>query len=147
MALLSVFDPVFGNDFRRLQRHFFSDFDRAFSDFPENRSWAPRCDVKESDGVLTVHAELPGVSKDNIKVEYDKGYLTISGERNVEKKHEDGEKWHRIERSYGSFSRSFHIGDNIKPEEIKASYKDGVLEVTLPSPSAVKPEIKKIEIQ
>lgn len=143
MSLLS-FDPFFGNDFRRLQRQYFVDFDRT-TDEPESRAWAPRCDVKEVEGQLQVHAELPGVPKENIRVDYDKGYLIISGERSAEKK-EENEKWHRVERSYGSFSRSFKVGDYVKPEDIKASFKDGVLEVTLPSPNGSKPEPKRIEV-
>lgn len=153
MALLSAFDPFFGSEFRRLQRQMdgmFSDFERNVTtgggQQPEARNWAPRCDVKEVDGQIQVHAELPGVTKDNINVVLDRGILTISGERKYEKK-EENEKWHRVERSYGSFSRSFQVGDNINPDDIKASFKDGVLEVSLPAPHTVKPQVKQITVQ
>jgi HSP20 family protein len=103
----------------------FSDFERnavsSSSQGPEARGWAPKCDVKEADGKLVIHADVPGVTKENMNVALDRGILTISGERKHEKK-DESERWHRVERSYGSFSRSFNVGDSIKPEDIRASF-------------------------
>jgi HSP20 family protein len=151
MSLLA-FDPL-SRDLRRLQRQ----MENAFTSFekdlqsttgPEAHVWSPRCDIKEQEGQLKVHAELPGVPKEKINVELNNGILTISGERNVEKKEHEG-KWYRVERSYGSFARSFDVGGEIKPEDIKANYKDGVLEVCLPQPQMLKqaPQAKQITIQ
>jgi HSP20 family protein len=101
---------------------------------PLMRNWRPVCDVKETDQNLVVHAELPGVPKERVKVEFDNNILTISGERTYENKVE-GEKWHRTERSYGKFSRSIAMPEGVDPAQISATYKDGVLEVTVPKPA------------
>jgi len=105
--------------------------------------WAPSVDVKETDKEVIVKADLPGIKKEDIEVSVDKDQLIIKGERKMEK--EENEKdYVRVERSYGSFYRSFNIGVPIKEDEIKASYKNGVLEISIPKEEIKKP--KKIEI-
>src|SRR5690606_20987595 len=91
--------------------------------------WSPSCDVKETDTHFEVHADLPGIPREGIKVEVNEGVLTLSGERKQEKE-ETKDKWHRIERSYGKFSRSMTLPENVDPSAIDASYKDGVLVVS-----------------
>ena len=109
-------------------------------------SWMPRCDVTETEKDVVVHAELPGIQKENINIELKDNILTISGERKHEKK-EENEKWHRTERSFGSFVRSMMVPDGVTQEQIKAKFDNGVLEVTFPKPSTEpKQEVKKIAI-
>ncbi len=106
----------------------------------------PAVDVMEKDGKYLVHAEIPGLNKDDIQVEYQNGYLTIRGEKKFE--HEEKKKdFHRIERSYGRFSRTVEIPDEIKEDEIKAQYKNGVLELTLPMKDPAKSAARKIKIE
>jgi len=103
--------------------------------------WAPRVDIKENENSLVVHAEVPGMEKSDFNVTMKEGVLSISGEKKMEEKQE-GENWHRIERVFGRFQRSFYIPTEVDESKIKANYKDGVLSVTLPK----KEEAKKKEI-
>jgi len=129
-----------------------SEMDRLFDDFfgvtPARREnaqalWAPPVDVREDKDNYIIEAELPGMSKDQIHLELENNVLSIKGERNFERK-EEGENYHLMERSYGSFYRSFSLPKNVDGEQIGAEYKDGVLRVTLPKKEEVKP--KKVEI-
>ncbi|MEW6727126.1 MAG: Hsp20/alpha crystallin family protein [Bacillota bacterium] len=95
------------------------------------QGWMFPVDIKETPEAILVKAEIPGVSKDDIKVTFDNNVLTIRGERKSEEK-EEGANFLRVERKYGSFSRSFSVDVPVDQEKIKASYKDGVLEVVLP---------------
>ena len=92
--------------------------------------WLPSVDVKETEDALLVEAELPGIDKKDVKLDIKDGVLTISGERSYEKDVKE-ENIHRIERSYGSFSRSFSLPRNIDTEKVDATMKDGVLKVKL----------------
>jgi HSP20 family protein len=96
--------------------------------------WHPVCDVKENDKELTVHAELPGVEKDKVKLDINQNILTISGERNVVGRKEN-DRYHATERTYGYFSRSIALPDGVDPSTINATFKDGVLEVVVPKPT------------
>ena len=105
--------------------------------------WAPDVDIKETDKEIRIKADLPGMKKEDIDISVDEDQLVIKGERiEEEKKDKD---YVRIERSYGSFYRSFNIGVPVRSDQIKASYKEGVLELVLPKAEAKKP--KKIEIE
>jgi HSP20 family protein len=106
--------------------------------------WAPSVDIKETDKEIIVKADLPGMKKEDIEVSLDNNILTIKGEREFEKEEKEKD-YVRVERSYGSFYRSFNIGVPVKEDEIKASYKDGVLEIVIPK-AEVK-EAKKVEIK
>jgi len=106
--------------------------------------WAPSVDIRETDDALVVQAELPGIDKKDVNLEVKDGVLTISGERRYEKDVKE-ENVHRIERSYGSFTRSFSLPRNIDAEKVNAEMKDGVLSVRLPKRESAKP--KAIEIQ
>ena len=107
--------------------------------------WYPSVDVSETQGAFHIHAELPGVKKENIKVSVHDGVLTLSGQR--ESKHEEqSKKVHRIERSYGSFSRSFSLPENVSNETVEANFQDGVLEIDIPKEEAKKPKQVDVKI-
>jgi len=110
----------------------------------ERGSWFPEVDIKEDEQKITMRADLPGMKMEEIDVSVDNSQVTISGERKMEKE-EKGKDFTRIERSYGAFSRSFDLGIPVKEDEIKASYKNGVLEVMLPKAEIKK--AKKIEVK
>lgn len=106
----------------------------------------PAVDIEERDNAYIVRAEMPGMKKDDINVEYHDGYLTIKGEKKCE--HEEKKKnFHRIERSYGSFRRSVAIPEEIADEDIKGEYKNGVLELKLPIREPAKRKVRKIKIE
>jgi HSP20 family protein len=99
--------------------------------------WTPSVDIGENDNEYVVKAELPEVKKEDIKVNVDDGTLSISGERKVEKE-EKGTKFHRVERAYGRFERSFSLPDETDADKITSEYKDGILTVHLPKNPNVK---------
>jgi HSP20 family protein len=106
--------------------------------------WSPLVDIAEDDKEYLIKAELPEVKKDQIKLTVHNGVMTISGERTYEKE-EKGKKFHRVERAYGSFTRSFTIPDDADAAKISAESKDGVLLVHLPK--TAKPASKNVEIK
>ena len=108
------------------------------------REWMPAFDVSETEGELIVKAELSGMKVEDIDITLTDGLLTIKGERKMEKE-DKRENYHRIERQFGSFSRSLNLGVNVKADSIDAGYKDGILTVTLPKAEENKP--KKIEVK
>ena len=116
---------------------------RPRRDVPTARVWAPPVDVMEDEDKIFVKAEIPGMKKEEIDIEMTGDTLTIKGERKFELE-EKKENFVRVERSYGSFQRSFTIGVPVKAAEVKAGYKDGILEITIPKAEEVKP--KKVEI-
>ena len=99
--------------------------------------WAPNVDISETDTAYLIKGEIPGVNKEDIKVNLEDGLLTMSGERKQEKE-EKNKKFHRIERSYGSFMRSFRLPDNVDESAVKAEFKDGMLSITLPKSTQAK---------
>jgi HSP20 family protein len=108
--------------------------------------WVPAVDIYETPEKVVIEAEVPGVEKDNIKIEYSNGVLTIKGERKLEKEVKE-EDYHRLERSYGSFQRSFSIPSTVDPDKINAVYKNGVLKIELPKQEKAKPKEIKIEVK
>lgn len=106
--------------------------------------WSPSADISETDKEYLIRAELPGVRKEDVKVNLASGMITIEGERKQEKD-EKGEKFHRVERFYGSFSRRFLLPDNIKVDVVRSDYKDGVLSIHIPKIEKEKP--KQIPVQ
>ncbi len=127
------------------------DMDRLFKSFfsqaPEEREgfWAPIVDIEEDNENIMVHAELPGMKKDDIRVSVHGNTLSISGERKHEAETKD-KTLHRIERSYGKFVRTISLPTDVKADRIKATYKDGVLTVSLPKPESAKPKQIDVEI-
>lgn len=104
--------------------------------------WLPAIDVSKRDDQLVVHAELPGLNAKDVNVEVDNGTLTISGER----LQASGDAYHS-ERSYGSFYRAIPLPENVDPDQIKATFTNGVLEVTMPAPKAEQQGRRKIEVK
>lgn len=106
--------------------------------------WAPLVDIAEDEKEYLIKVELPEVQKDNVKVTTEGGTLTISGERKSERE-EKGRKFHRMERYYGRFERSFSIPDDAEGDNVKAEFKDGVLRVHLAKSEKARP--KQIEVK
>ena len=106
--------------------------------------WAPVVDITEDDKEYLIKAELPEVKKDAVKVTVENGVLTITGERKFEKE-EKGRKYHRVERAYGNFVRSFTLPDDADANKVNAEFKDGVLKVHVAKSEAAKP--KQIEVK
>jgi len=106
--------------------------------------WAPAVDIQETDKEYLVKAELPEVEKNDVKVTVQDNILTIQGERKQEKE-EKGKKFHRIERSYGTFLRTFGVPEEVEPTKVEAEFKDGLLKVHLPKTE--KPRVKAIEVK
>ena len=102
-------------------------------------SWSPSVDIFETEGEIVVKAELPGMERKDIALHLENNVLTLRGERKFEKETKN-ENYHRIERSYGNFSRSFSIPATVDEEKIRADYKDGVLQIVLPKKDQAKPK-------
>ncbi|MCF8031973.1 MAG: Hsp20/alpha crystallin family protein [Desulfarculaceae bacterium] len=111
---------------------------------PAEGAFVPSLDVKESEGAYVVSAEVPGLKPEDIKVEYNDGVLTLSGEKKQEIDEEQG-SWHVVERRYGSFSRGVRLPSEVDLENLKATHKDGVLTVSLPK--STRSSAKTIEVQ
>jgi HSP20 family protein len=108
-------------------------------------AWNPSVDVSEDKNNVIIKAEMPGMNKEDIKISVQDGVLTFKGEKKQEKEEKD-KNYHRIERSYGSFCRSFQLPTSVKSDKIKAGYKDGVLSIALPKAEEVKPKEIPISI-
>ena len=107
--------------------------------------WVPSVDISESDGEYQIKAEIPDVKKEDVKVTLEDGVLTIQGERKHEQE-EKGKKYHRIERSYGSFVRTFSLPDVIDEDKVKAEFKEGVLNLHLPKSEKAKPKAIDVKV-
>lgn len=126
-------------------------FEQAFGDVyggeeseeVASRSWTPAVDIAESDEALTLYVELPGLSKENVEITLEDNVLTIKGERRFERD-EAKESFHRIERAYGGFHRSFHLPSNVQADKVQAAFEAGVLRVDVPKQEEAKP--RKITI-
>jgi len=107
--------------------------------------WTPVVDISETDDEYLIKAELPEVKRDDVKVSVESGVLTLRGERKKEKE-EKGKKFHRIERYYGSFLRTFGVPDNVDETRVKAEFKDGLLNVHLPKTEKAKPKALEVKV-
>lgn len=107
--------------------------------------WAPLVDIAEDDKEYVIKADLPDVKKDDVKISVQDNVVAISGERKYEKE-EKGKKYHRIERAYGSFLRSFTLPEDADGAKIAAEYKDGVLQVHLPKSEKAKPKTIEVKV-
>ncbi len=107
--------------------------------------WAPSVDIIEDEKEWLLKADLPEVKKEEVKVTVENGVLTISGERKFEKE-EKAKKYHRIERSYGNFLRSFTLPDGADGSKVNAEFKDGVLKVHLPKGEKAKPNAVEVKV-
>jgi HSP20 family protein len=143
-----------------LMREMTADFDRMFGESPwpsfrwpflrrrriAEEAWSPKIDVFEKDGRLITKIDLPGMKKEDVKVEVTDGQLAISGERKSETE-EKGEQFYRCEREYGSFYRALPLPEGAKIEDVKASFTDGVLEVSVPLAARKEAAVRKVEIE
>ena len=135
MALLMKPEP-FSTDLHRL-------VNTLFEEGAASQRWVPAMDLVEADDHFILRADLPGLSESDVSIEVRDNALTISGERKAEQqKRERG--WYRVERSFGSFSRSLTLPDGVDPGAISASFDRGVLQVTIPKPEQRKP--RRIQI-
>ena len=107
--------------------------------------WMPTVDISETEGEYLIKAELPEVRKEDVKVTVENGVLTLQGERRQEKE-EKGKRFHRVERSYGSFVRSFTLPESVDESSVKAEYKDGALNLHLPKSEKVKPKAIDVKV-
>ena len=107
--------------------------------------WMPSVDITETDTAYLINGEIPGVSKEDVKVTIEDGMITMRGERKQEKEEKD-KKFHRIERSYGSFLRSFRMPDDVDESAVKAEFKDGMINVTLPKSGKSKTKLINVSI-
>jgi HSP20 family protein len=113
--------------------------------FQTPTAWAPRMDVYQKDGRLVVQTELPGVKKEDVQVAVEDGDLVIRGERKSESEVKE-EEYYRLERSAGTFYRRLPLGGAVEAGQIKATFADGVLEVTMPTPGPARPAATAIPI-
>jgi HSP20 family protein len=139
---------TFPSDMFSLQREMNRMFDSFFRGVDEpslfNSTWIPAVDVAEEDDAYVVKVELPGVNKDDVKITLESNILTIRGEKKAESEVKQ-KNYHRTERSYGSFQRSFTLPTTVKNDKIDATYRDGILTVALPKAEEAKP--KQIEVK
>lgn len=122
------------------------EIDRLFEASSSIEGLRPQFETKENENSIEITAELPGVTEEDINLSLSKGILTISGEKKSEEKKE-GETYYITERQYGSFSRSLKLPYEPEQDDIKASFKEGVLKVSVPKPKEMKPDVYKIPIQ
>jgi HSP20 family protein len=131
----------------RFNRLFNDTLARAFgNEEPSSRAWMPPVDIYETDDKLVLKAELPGINPNDVEVRVEDNTLYLKGERKFEKEVKE-ENLHRVERSYGSFSRTFALPGSIDADKVQAEYKDGVLTLTMPKREEAKPKTIKINIQ
>ena len=109
-------------------------------------SWIPSMDISETDNAVKLYAELPGVAKQDIKITVKEGVLSISGERKRQAEQEQ-EKFYRIERKFGEFCRQFQLTSKVDSSKVSASFKDGVLELTLPKREEAKAKVITIKTE
>ena len=148
MAIVRWTDPF--RDFAHLQdrinRVFADSYGRNDEGLTASGSWMPPVDIYQNgDHELVLKAELPDMSREHIDLTVDKGTLTIKGEKHFNQNVRE-EQFHRIERSYGSFSRSFSLPPTVDTAKVAADYKNGVLTVTLPLREEAKPRQIKVEV-
>ncbi len=125
---------------------FFDDFFNATALDERQQEISPRINVEENENEWVISAELPGVTKEDVKVNFQDGVLTISGEKKFEKEDKD-KNYHRVERSYGKFSRSMRISTPIVSDKIEAGYKDGILTISLPKAEEAKPKLIDVKVK
>jgi HSP20 family protein len=143
---ITRYDPF--RDLRMLQdevnRLFSSNLSRSFGDEGIARgAWAPTVDIYENKDQIVLEAELPGMNREDFELSIENNVLTLRGERRFEKR-DESDNYHRVERSYGSFTRSFTLPQTVSPENVAAEYKNGVLRVVLQKREEVK--ARRIEI-
>ncbi len=141
---LANIEREFNRMFNSFNRKFgFSNSDDDVMEY-ENAMWTPLADISEDDDNYTVKLDLPGVKKEDVKINYENGQLSISGERKQEREKKNS-KYHRVERSYGRYFRSFNLPSKIMEDKIDAEFRDGQLTILIPKSEEAKP--KQIEVK
>jgi HSP20 family protein len=126
----------------------FAPFFQAYGEGTVARPWTPPVDVVENENHLVFKADLPDVKPEDVEVTFEKGTLILKGKREFERKEGNGNGgYHRIERSYGSFTRAFSLPETVDPEKLTADYKNGVLTVTIAKKEVAKPKSVKVNVQ
>ena len=140
----------FGEGLTSLRNEMDRLFDRFFGEKtsiePIEGRWIPALDIVETKNAIVINAEIPGIDPQDINISITGDTLTIKGEKKQEKEEKD-ENYHKIERSYGSFSRSIRIPVDIHSEKIEAKYKNGILKITLPKKEESKPKEIKVKVE
>jgi HSP20 family protein len=129
----------------------FNTLNERFANFPvrnweaplSTMAWNPAVDIFENDNEIVIKAELPGMNAKDIEVKLENNILMLKGERRFEKETKE-ENYHRVEREYGAFSRTFSLPAAINGEKVNAEYKDGILKVVLPKKEEIKPKPIKV---
>ncbi|MBF0143090.1 MAG: Hsp20/alpha crystallin family protein [Magnetococcales bacterium] len=143
MSMLAHYDPF--RSARALQHEINRLFERDLDDSTgQMAQWTMRVDIREDESQIVITADVPGMEQKDVHVNVDNGHLTISGERKFADE-SNLQSYHRVERSYGRFSRSFQLPNTTDPNAIRATCKNGVLEVVLPKREEAKP--RAIEVQ
>ena len=137
-------------DLLTTQKEFDRLFKEAFSPMHgetevSTRSWAPPVDIYETEDAIVLKAELPGMDPKDVEVRVEDNTLYLKGERNFEKDVKE-QNYHRVERSYGTFTRTFSLPNSVDADKVAANYKDGVLTLTMPKKEEAKPKTIKIEV-
>lgn len=147
MSIIRYNKPYdFATEINRLMENALSNHSRTDNSSLANVSWVPSVDIRETEHEFLIHADLPGVHKDDIHINMEKNVLTIKGERKSENKTEEN-GFRRVERTYGSFGRCFTLPDTADNENIKAKMKDGVLDVSIPKVKAGQKQKIKIDVE
>jgi HSP20 family protein len=133
--------------FSRLIEEAFNDMLRPYGGQGENvssRSWTPAVDIRETAEALTLAMDLPGLRKEDVAITLENNVLTVAGERKLDTE-QSNETYHRLERTYGAFTRSFTLAPTVSGDKVAADFKDGVLTITLPKVEESKP--RRIDIR
>lgn len=134
---MTTSSPIFG-----LRR----EIDRLFDDtfMRDGSNWSPAVDIRENDSEISMDLELPGIKPEDVEITADNGVLTVRGEKKSEKKEGEENRYHVVERSYGSFLRTFQLPQGIDEDQINAQFENGILSIHIPK--AALPQPKKIQI-
>jgi HSP20 family protein len=143
MAMMTRWEPF--RDIARLQDEMNRLFDERVFKGGESVGWTPACDIYEDEEGLTLRFELAGVEPKDVDVRFDNGVLTLRGERKLEKE-DKRENYHRVELSYGTFTRSFSLPGTVDADKIRAESKNGVLTIALPKRSEAKPRSIQVKV-
>jgi HSP20 family protein len=144
MAFLTRYDPF--RDLSRLQDEMSRLFDERLSPpAAESMGWTPACDIFEDNDEVVIRAALAGVDPKDVDIRFENGTLTLRGERKMDKE-EKKENYHRVEMSYGAFTRTFSLPTVVDPEKIHAEARNGVLNVHLPKRAEAKPKAIQVKV-
>ena len=143
MAFLTRYDPL--RDLARFQEEMSRLFDERLSFPAESLGWNPPCDIYEDGEEVAIRAALAGVEPKDVDIRFENGVLTLKGQRKMEKE-EKKENYHRVEMSYGAFTRTFSLPATVDADKIRAESKNGVLVVHLPKKAEAKPKAIQVKV-